>query len=315
MNATNDATGVVAYKIDALPISLDVAARRLPNNPARELGRASRLLLATIALALGAPSMAAPMTFNFNSTSLSVNNSNNSSNGLGVKVGSSTAISTYMSNILGSTVTVSGAIATPTYNGEGHVVGDTLGTSDDGVHHGATTPPDVFIINNNFGIGDSASDSFSITFANFAVTTLTFDWEIFPDNTCSKTTSCGSSYHSANADWPDIELFANNNATATWHALASYTAGQDPQAIGTITAAFDFTSIGGATKLKFVDWPAEIGIDNLTITGTCVSCPVPQQNVPEPPPLPLVGLALAAMYVTSRRTGARVSSAKPAVGR
>jgi hypothetical protein len=280
----------------------------------RQFGSASRVALAAAALALSTSSMALPVTFDFNSTSLLVNNPNNSSNGLGAKIGSSAAISTYMSGVLGSTVTVSGAIATPTYNGENHVVGETLGTSDGGVHHGATNPPDVFIINNNFGIGASASDQFSITFANFKVITLTFDWEIFPDNTCSKTTSCGSSYHPANADWPDIELFVNNSGTATWKALASYTTGQDPQAIGTIAAAFDFTSIGGATKLTFVDWPAEIGIDNFTVTGSCVSCPVPNQTVPEPPILPLVGLALTAMYGVTRRAATRGSSAKAPVG-
>jgi hypothetical protein len=258
-------------------------------------------LFATIALAFAPPSMAGLVTFDFNATSLSVNNPNNSSNGLGAKVGSSAAIGNYMTGVLGSTVTVSGALATATYNGENHVVGETLGTSDGGVHHGATTAPDVFVINNNFGLGASASDRFSITFADFKVTTLTFDWEIFPDNTCSKTTSCGTSYHPANANWPDIELFVNNNATSTWHALASFTAGQDPQGIGTIAAAFDFTAIGGATKLTFVDWPAEIGIDNLKVTGNCTSCPVPHQNVPEPPSLPLVVLALAAVCAAARR--------------
>jgi hypothetical protein len=249
--------------------------------------------------------MAIPVSFNFNSVTLGVTNSNNASNGLGAKIGSSAAISSYMTGVLGSTVTVTGAIATPSYNGENHVVGETLGTSDGGVHHGATTPPDVFIINNNFGIGASTSDRFSITFANFAVTTLSFDWEIFPDNTCSKDTSCGSGNHPGNANWPDLELFVNNNGTATWQALATYVSGRDPQGLGTITTVFDFTSIGGATKLTFVDWPAEVGIDNLSITGRCVTCPIPLQQVPEPASLPLVALALAGVYVVSRRTRAR----------
>jgi len=277
-------------------------ARGMRRSPGR-LGHISTLALAALVVAASASSMAAPVVFNFNSVTLGVSNPNNSSNGLGTSVGSTTAIGNYMSGILGSTVTVGGALATATYNGEGHVVGETLGTSDAGVHHGTTTTPDVFIINNNFAIGASASDQFSMTFADYPITSLSFDWEIFPDNTCSKSTSCGNGYHPTNSNWPDIELYVNNNSAWTWHALATYVANQDPQGMGTATVDLSGIS-GGVTKLTFVDWPAEIGIDNLTITGCAglAGCRVrPFNNVPEPSTLPLVALALAALSMAALR--------------
>ena len=277
-------------------------ARGGRRSPAR-FGNISKLALAALVVAASTSSMAAPVVFNFNSVSLGVSNPYNSSNGLGTSVGSTTAIGSYMSGVLGSTVTVTGALATATYNGEGHVVGETLGTSDAGVHHGTMTPPDVFIINNNFAIGASASDRFSMTFANYSVTSLSFDWEIFPDNTCSKYTTCGSSYHPTYSNWPDIELFVNNNTSATWQALATFTSGRDPQGMGTATVDLSGIS-GGVTKLTFVDWPAEIGIDNLTITGCAglTGCRVvPFNNVPEPSTLPLVALALATLSMAALR--------------
>jgi len=98
----------------------------------------------------------------------------------------------------------------------------------------------------------------------------------------------------------------NNNTAWTWQALATVVPGRDPQGLGTIVTAFDFTGVvGGVNKLTFVDWPAEIGIDNLTITG-CAGrggCRlVPFNNVPEPSTLPLVALALATLSMAALRT-------------
>ena len=306
------ARSVVVPRIEALSPAHASAAPcglRLARRPAGEGINLSRLVLAALVLAASASSSA--LLFDFNTVYLGVNNSNNSSNGLGVKVGSTQAIGTYMTGVLGSPVTVTGALATATYSGEGHVDGETLGTSDAGVHHGASTPSDVFIINNNFGLGASASDRFSMTFANYSITSLSFDWEIFPDNTCSKSTTCGHSYHPTYSNWPDIELYVNNNLTRTWQGLASLTPGKDPQGLGT-TITFDFTGIGGATKLTFVDWPAEIGIDNLTITGNCVTActTIIRNGVPEPQSLPLAALALAAMSLAVRRARTRTSFAR-----
>lgn len=281
------------------------AGRRAGSRRVRVLPAA----LAAIFLLGSTASMAALVTFDFNSVALGVSNPNNPSNGLGITVGSSTAIANFMNTKLpsGSTVAVSGALATAKYNGEGHVVGDTLGTSDGGVHHNGS--PDIFIINNNFAIGASASDQFSMMFTNYTITALSFDWEIFPDNTCSKSTNCGKYGQTSNSNWPDIELFVNNESTARWGMLATFVPGQDPQGMG--TASVDLSSVsGGVTKLRFVDWPAEIGIDNLQVTG-CVGtngCAVIRlNNVPEPSTLPLAALALAALTYGARRARGRAT--------
>ena len=55
---------------------------------------------------------------------------------------------------------------------------------------------------------------------------------------------------------------------------------------------FDFTAIGGVTDLKFVDWPARIGIDNLVVNDCCRASPA---DLPEPGSLALVGVALAGL--------------------
>jgi len=199
---------------------------------------------------------------------------------------SSTAIGTYMTGVFGSTVLVSGAIASQTYNGDGHVVGPTLGTSD-----GATSPSDAshnhaghdtFIINNGPG-----SNSFTLNFgAAYSITSISFDWEIFPDASCSPTCTIASGH------WPDMKLFVDGSAIASWSMLGL--AMTNPQNIGIASLG-----LGGAHSLQFVDWPAEIGIDNLVITGRCAptapSCV--QHDTPEPSSLPLAGLALGAFIL------------------
>ena len=265
-----------------------------------------------VGLLLALPAAAAPVTFNFDSITLS----GSQGNGLGATA-DSTAIGNNMSATLGmpaGTVTVSGALATATYNGEDHVNGKTLGTSDNNVAHGA--PNDTFIINDNFGIYGPAANSFTMTFGGgFFLTSVAFDWEIFPDANCpasTNTTDCGGSYHPLDPNWPNIELMVNGSSTVIWSALAAIpgSSPNDPQAIGTLSA-LDLTSYGPVTSLTFVDWPAEIGVDKLTITGACLpgtaanNC-VLHQN-PEPGSMPLIGIALAALaFAVRRRLGGAI---------
>jgi hypothetical protein len=217
-------------------------------------------------------------------------------NGLNATAGSP-AIQNWLTNALHSagfataSATVSGALATATYNGEGHVVGETLGTSDGPTptHHSGN---DTFIINDDFGVYGSASHSFTITFTNLTIYALSFDWEIFPDATCALNSWCaGHGPGPTNPNWPDIELFVDGGGTAVWSAQAAMVAGRDPQRLG--NSALDFPN--GVHTLTFVDWPAEIGVDSISINtcsstlGNCVS----RLNVPEPSPLALAGLALA----------------------
>jgi hypothetical protein len=247
---------------------------------------------AVLGLAVAAPATSAPLVFNFDSVVLG---STNYSNGLG-NVGSSTSIATYMNGVLGangyasSTVSVSGALATKTYNGEGHVLGSSLGVSDGGLSH--LTWNDTFIINNNFAIGASATDRFTLSFSNFKVYSVSFDWQIFPDATCPAGTSCAAlGAVASNVSWPDIALLVDNIATPVWLQRASIPApGKDPQGLGMSGTL----SLNGAQTLTFRDWPAEIGIDNLRITG-CVASSPNCLAVPEPSTLPLAALGLLGM--------------------
>jgi len=262
-----------------------------------------------IAASLGAPATApaAPLLFDFNGVTLSGSHGN----GLGA-TGGNTNVRNYMNGVLSSngfntsSVTVSGALATATYNGEGHVKGPTLGTSDGGVAHAGSN--DTFLINDNFGVYGATSNSFTLSFTNFTISSLSFDWEIFPDATCAQGSYCAG--HPNSPNWPDIELYVDGSLV--WSALASTpVGGGDPQAIG-LSGLLSFLS--GAHTLTFVDWPAEVGIDNLRISGCANSQSVPRnaadsvaQNctllqTPEPSTLPLVALALGVAALGIGRT-------------
>ncbi len=248
--------------------------------------------LATLLALVFSTQVGAAVVFTFDSTVLS----GNSGNGLGATGGNS-AIATSMNsqlaaaNYVGAAVSVTGALATRTYSGEGHVAGSTLG-------------PDTFIINNGFGIGAGTSDSFTLAFTGLLIESIAFDWEIFPNAECPAHTTCAT--HSNNSSFPDLTVTARNGAAASvqvFHTIANLGNNTlDPQAIGTsgtiLLTGFSGLS-AGATSLTFIDWPAEIGIDNLSITTSCTAgnsgCAT-GRDVPLPEPsstaLTLLGLGL-----------------------
>ncbi len=253
------------------------AAEGSPTGGARWT-RAAALGAFVLSLAASTSAGAAAFTFDFNSLGEGAN---------------STSIHNYLTGIFGSNVAVSGAKATKAYNGDGHVVGPTLGTSDgatsasDATHNHAN-PKDAFIINN--GPNDNA---FTLNFGSFLIYSLSFDWEIFPDASCSPHCDPNGSH------WPDIELWVDGHVMA-WSKIASgdiHTT--NPQAIG-VSGQIDIA--GGTHSLTFMDWPAEIGIDNLVINGCPATAPeCLRKQVPEPSSLPLATLALGALLLLARR--------------
>jgi len=254
--------------------------------------KTTRNLLGALVLALSAQAGAA-VTFTFDNITLSGN-----TNFWGATAGNS-AIATGMNAQLvsagysGASVAVSGAIATGTYNGEGHVVGPTLGS-------------DTFLANDGLGIRGSASNSFTLSFAGLLITSISFDWEIFPNASCQAHTYCAT--HTGDSNFPDLTVMSG--ATQLFHVIANLGSNTlDPQATG---VSGNIAIAGnGVTSLTFLDWPAEIGIDNLhLVTG----CPITNSAcggtrgggaLPEPSTVVLLGLGLGALGWATRRRSDR----------
>ena len=240
-------------------------------------------LAGVIVLCGTAMSARADIVFNFNSLSAGTGNSTNE-----------TAIAQYMDGLLGGTcaislncVTVTGAATNQTYNGDGHVVGSngkslTLGTSDGATSNSSTTPTstyDTFLSNITNVAGtyhnqvQSISSEMIITFSQ-PVTLKSFDYQIFPDATCSSPASCSG--------LPDF-TFDVNGSTQIFNTSAVYpsTSGTDGSSIhspnsGTCSQSWCTElaaqyighwsgNLTGVTQLDFIDWPAGIAVDNIDV--------------------------------------------------
>ena len=247
-------------------------------------------------LGAGVPACAENLNFTFNTLS-----SGTPSTGGGNTATSS--IQGYMQSLLpaGQTVTVTGAVADKNYTGEGHVVGPggvslTLGNTD-----GATTvssssvlngTKDTFIANTNDS-SQFVSSEISIVF-NFAFTGIvSFDYEIFPDGSGEQP--------------PDFEFLINGTTSVfTYYGVtptnvlpANCTSAID---ICTTTSPDSSTEtsqqlighfsgmVTNASQLDFVDWPATIGIDNLSIDTS-----------PEPSSVILLGTVVAGLFLLARK--------------
>lgn len=247
--------------------------------------RAISLAAAISLLGAGESAHAGSITFDFNALANGANN---------------TSVQTYMNGALGGgqSVIVTGSQASTNYNGDGHVVGPgsggtslTLGTSDGSTQH--LTTNDAFI--------DNVSSATEITMKfNFKIYSVRFDYEIFPDGTCPTGTNCGS-------NWPDFTFKADtvqqfktmavmpgNPGAPYLHSPASGGSTElAPQFLGQSGTWFFPT---GVTYLEFMDWPATVGIDNLTI------------NVPEPATLLLFAGGFLIFLALPRRRKANLAA-------
>ena len=205
---------------------------------------------------------------------------------------SNSAVQTYMSGVLtgGKTVIVTGAKVDTTYNGDGHVVGPCSPTCKS-----TTLGPDAFI------------DTFSSTEIdmkfNFAITSVSFDYEIFPDGTCTSLTTgkCGSTTPGSYPNQPDFlfktnlgqifHIYGTTPASPNNHSPISGSTHAEltPQAIGTWSGPLN-GGLNHVTELDFVDWPATIAIDNLVINPN-----------PEPNAVILLATVLAGLGYLRRK--------------
>ncbi len=283
-------------------------------------------LAALLAFGVSASAYAGPVTITFDTTTTPA------CTGLSAGAGPGT-IQTYMNCVLGGTFVTSvsaGAVASKGaaagtagttvaagYTADGRATGVTgsgqsltLGNTENAASATsplAAGPADAFIMNN--ALANSSYTSFSFQFGNgftiAAGSQIKFDYEVFPDASCTAlNTSCGTS----NANRPDFDFFINSvQAGSTQFGDTPGTGGTytySPGMPGGETAPqkmgiFTYT-VGSALVnplLAFVDWPATIGIDNFTVT-------TPNQSVPEPVTLTLLAVGMAGLRTYRRRMAA-----------
>ncbi len=253
--------------------------------------RVSLLVAALILVSVGS-AYAGSYSFNFN----------------GIAAGAqSAAIQTYMqttmtaqgaSSSIANGLSLSGAQDSNGYNGDGHVVGTCVGS----------TCTSKTLANDNDGqpgtdhmimtMQTGGLDSIKMQFTGLHLYSITFDLEIFPDASCS--------VGSCTAGMPDFILNTGNggsvSAVKTW--LGAFpTSGSHSPISGSsatetssqlIVAQYTYTAPVGTTfdTVWFQDWPATIGIDNLTVNTST--------QVPEPASIFLMGSGILAVIRRKR---------------
>ena len=272
------------------------------------------ILALVLVLSAGVSAYAGSVTFNFNSLSSGAN---------------SASITTYMDGVLiaagcsGCSVLVTGAVADQTYNGEGYVVGNngkslTLGTSNDATSNSSQTPSstyNTFLATTNDS-SQQISTEITMQFSGFTINgSASFAYEIFPNGSCPVLNAArcgGAAVGGIYPNQPDFEFKAGTSSTQSpvtsfgtngfQYGVTPSATGSDgssttgpngtivaPQYIGTWSTT---TALNGDRQLDFIDWPATIGIDNLTISYT---------NTPEPASIALLGALVALLAKKLRR--------------
>jgi len=223
---------------------------------------------------------------------------------------SDSQIQGFMNGLLpaGDSVMVTGAVASNSYNADGHVVGPVVRGSTSSYTLANLDPSGngTFIQNNSEG--SPASNEITMTFTGLTISGVSFDFEVFPDNSCTALGggNCGGS---GNPNVPDLTLLANGWQVAQWNGVVPGASGSyntswmhspnsgpffDEQAPQLLGSSGLITLPGGTTELTFQDWPATIAINNLAIN-------TPPDSVPEPAALTIFASGLIGLGLLHRR--------------
>jgi hypothetical protein len=226
-------------------------------------------------------------------------------------IGPSGSIQNYLLSLLpaGKTVSVSsGAVTDQDYNGDDHVVGpcSPANCGPGATVSSVTLGPDTFVRNL------SSATFFSFSFTGLLIDSVSFDYEIFPDGTCTelKSSKCGGSATGGiYPNQPDFTFSTNLGQIFHFYGLTptlpGYTHSPDsgrngdektPQLIGSGT-----WNTNGASTLTFTDWPATIGIDNLVVNYYVPGVPQEVLSTPEPGTVLLLGTVIAGLFGFRRR--------------
>ncbi|MGH7031275.1 MAG: PEP-CTERM sorting domain-containing protein [Stellaceae bacterium] len=224
-------------------------------------------------------------------------------------------IQNLMNTTLGTngSVLVTGAVGSNSYNADDNVTGPgrrgsytsyTLADQDPAGHG-------TFIQNDT---GHSYNDIL-MSFSGFTISSLSFDFEIFPDNSCTSLSDDHCGGHN-NPNQPDLTLLANGSQVIQWEALtpgssgnsngvdasgythspaSGYSTERTPQLLGSSGLISDLPA--DTTTLDFQDWPATIAINDLVVNFSKDPPPV----VPEPGSIALLGSALLGFALFGRR--------------
>lgn len=257
--------------------------------------KATRILLF---LGTAAVASATSVTFNFNSLGENANSS---------------AIASYMNSVLstagctGCSVTVTGAVADTTYDGENHATGPssigslatkslTLGTSDGATASNLTSSLnpgyDTFLATTN-DASTNISSQITMKFSGFTINgAASFDYEIFPNGSCPSASNCSST--------PDFKFDTNGNSPVNSFGTNGIQYGVTPgttngntnnSQLSTSEASLQYIgswsgNLSNASELDFIDWPETIGVDNLSVSWNTTT---QQSPVPEPFSVVLLG--------------------------
>ena len=281
-----------------------------------------RWRLAALFLSVGASAYAGSVTFTFDTQTINGTTIPGLSSGASINsiVTYMDAV-LQASGCSGCTVAVSGANADQTYTGEGYVVGKTgtgqvnslshqytsghwvtpvtLGDTN-GASSNSTTPNssrDTFLANTSDGSVQSANQ-ITMKFSGLTINgSASVDYEIFP---------CGAGYENCPSNGvPTMQFEAGTNSNGSDPLVTSFgtngtqtalTPGSSSPSDGSSTRSQnDATetnaqyigtwsgSLSSDNELDFIDWPATIGVDNLSISYT------PNSPVPEPASIALFG--------------------------